>query len=311
MATRAVRLVIVFGIMAALADIAQVNSQLMPLKPLLGSFTPFYEYARSASPDTPFPEFQETYSPFAFDAYDAEVRNWGLSEGWRPGATPGIIPDSAGSLINLPQWAIVTNVYGPVSQAISERFVQDFDYQRRRCITLKPQPSSVDPCDLSVELPHVAALYEKPDVLPYAFVASADALKTNPGSLNRDNVIPAQVISHQQDTITIRAAHPETEGSSPLSENDDYYLVVMETHFPGWQAFVDGSPVDSTTLATNRYGGEHEGFIGVRLLPGSHTYTLRFQPPGLAAGLVIFLISAVLAVFYLLPGKPQYDKSQK
>jgi hypothetical protein len=306
LAVRAVQLILLIGIIAALVDIARVNSRLLPLTPLLSGFTPLYEYARGASPNTPFPDFQEVYSPFAFDAYYAEVRNWGLSEGWRPGATPGMIPKSAGGLLDLPRWAIVSNVYGGASLDIMERFVRDFVYRRRRCIAL--EPSSVEPCDLSAARPYAAVLYEKPDVLPYAFVASADVLVTNPAQLNRGNVIPVQVISHQQDTITIQAEPPATGGSRPTSVTDDYYLVVRETHFPGWQAFADGMPIDSTTLTTNQTAGQYEGFIGVRLLPGSHTYTLRFQPPGLAAGLVTFLISVVLAVFYLFP--PKHNKSQ-
>ncbi|MBI5669949.1 MAG: hypothetical protein HZC41_18295 [Chloroflexi bacterium] len=279
-------------ILLALADILSVNSQLLPLHPLLGSFQPLYDTVREADPDTPYPMIQEPHLPMAFDPYYAEMRNWGLTEGWRAGATPGIIPAEAGALNDLPRWAIVSNVYGGASRAFAETFVQQQGYEQRQCITLQPQPASVNPCDVSVEAPYVAVLYEKPDVLPYAFIAPADVLTTAPGTLHRDNVLPVRSLVHQQDTILIEAEKPEDDG--------DYYLVVRETHFPGWLAFADGLPVESTTLATRQDAARYEGFIGVRLLPGAHTYTLRFQPPGLAAGFVIFLATVVFVVFYLL-----------
>lgn len=298
--TRGLRLLVLVVVVLALADILRVNSQLIRLQPLLASFKPLYAEARQADPDTPFPMFHEPYAPIAFDAYEAEVRNWGLSEGWRPGATPGIIPPEAGALNDLPRWAIVSNVYGGASLAFAADFVQQQGYEQRRCITLQPQPADVDPCNLAAEWPHVAVLYEKPDVLPYAFIAPADVLTTAPGTLNRDNVLPVRSVVHRQDTILIQAEKPAEEG--------DYYLVVRETHFPGWQAFADGTPVESTTLATRQGINRYEGFIGVRLLPGARAYTLQFQPPGLAAGIVIFLVTLVLVVFYLLPRRN--EKSQ-
>jgi hypothetical protein len=293
---RALRLVIFALIAAALADIMQVNSQLLPITPLLGSFRPFYEYAHQADPDSPFPAFQEPYLPMAFDAYEMEVRNWGLSEGWRPGSPPGLIPPEAGTLTDLPRWLVVSNVYGGASRAYAENFAEQHGFQQRRCMTLQPQPVYTNPCDLHVEVPFAAVLYELPSALPYAFVAPADILTTAPGSLQRDNVLPVERILHRQDTIAIQAERP--------AGNGDYYLVVRETHFPGWTAAADGLPVETVTLETNHSASRREGFIGVRLLPGRHTYTLRYQPPGLAAGVAIFLATLALAAFYLRPGTP-------
>lgn len=293
---RALRLAIFTLVAAALVDTMQVNSQLLPITPLLGSFRPFYEYVHQADPDSPFPAFQEPYLPMAFDAYEMEVRNWGLSEGWRPGAPPGLIPPEVGVLTDLPRWLVVSNVYGGASRAYAENFAEQHGFQQRWCMTLQPQPLYTNPCDLHVEVPFAAVLYELPSALPYAFIAPAGILTTAPGSLGRDSVLPVQSILHRQDTITIQAERPAGDG--------DYYLVVRETHFPGWMASADGLPVETVTLETNHSASRREGFIGVRLLPGRHTYTLRYQPPGLAAGVVIFLITLALAAFYLRPGAP-------
>ncbi len=289
-ATRGLRLIVLFAACISIGDVLATNSSLLPLSPSLGSFTALYDYMHQAEPDTPFPMLQEPHVPMAFDAYYAEVRNWGLSEGWHPGAITGIIP---AHIMELPRWAIVSNVYGGGSRAFAEEFVQTLGYQLRYCATLAPQPPGINPCAVEAEIPYTAVLYEQPDALPYAFLVPAETLMIAPDTLTYDTVQPVSLISHQQDTITLVAEHP--------ADDRDYYLAVRETHFPGWLAFADGLPVDSVTLAPDTGGGYSEGFIGVRLLPGQHTYTLRFQPPGLAAGLVMFLVTLVVIAFYLLP----------
>ncbi|MFN8371978.1 MAG: hypothetical protein U0694_03760 [Anaerolineae bacterium] len=44
-------------------------------------------------------------------------------------------------------------------------------------------------------------------------------------------------------------------------------------------------------------------YVGIPMLPGEHTYTLRYQPPGLAAGVVVFGITLACLGFYLLDSR--------
>jgi hypothetical protein len=150
------------------------------------------------------------------------------------------------------------------------------------------QPNPVTECNFFGEVPGL--LYVRPQALPYAFIASSHMLLLRAQELTPQSVQMPLTIEHQQDTITLRAAQPPPDDSLKPPDLPNYYLVVQETHFPGWQAFVDGVPVQLTSIYN---------YIGIPMQAGEHTYTLRYQPPGLAAGIVIFVITLAVVGFYL------------
>jgi hypothetical protein len=268
----------------ALADVMQVNSGLYIFNRQIADFSTLYPYIRAADTIAPFPAINEPHSPFAFSAYESEIRNWGLDEGWTPTTPPSIISIEEGELQEIPRWALVWSGSGGGLNA--KQYVDSFGYEERSCTSTEIEFYLSERCNLHA--PGAAVLYEQPDVLPYTFVVESERLLTEPETVRRDTVIAADVVSHLQDTITVRASTPTSE--------PDTYLVVQETHFPGWQASVDGSPVETVSVGR---------FIGIKTLPGEHTYTLQFVPPGLAIGVVVFLATLAGIAFYLRNGVSQ------
>jgi hypothetical protein len=281
---RLFRLLVLGGVLLALADVMQVNSRLFVFNHRIADFRELYPYLWEMDTTTPFPAIHEPHSPFAFSAYEAEIRNWGLDEGWTPNAPAGIFSSEQASLRDVPRWAIVWNEPGGRLQA--EQFVEAYGYEARLCTSTEIAHFLSEECN--VDALGTAVLYELPDALPYAFIVEAQLLETRPETVRLETISPARVLSHQQDTITIRAALPSGESST-------YYLVVQETHFPGWQALVDGAPVQTDSIGR---------FIGIPLLPGEHIYVLRYEPPGLATGIVIFVVTLVAIGFYLRREEP-------
>ena len=286
--TRIFQMAVLVVVFAGITDTLIANSQLYQFETLPADFSVFFPTIRANDTENPFPIVGQPYAPSAYTAYEAEIRNWGIDEGWQPAAVDGIISWAAGGLTNLPRWAIVSGAYGGSSLDLSKKFVAANGYEQRQCAFINPYALTDDPCDL--ESQSTAILYEKPDALPYTFVASADTLMNSPANLNASNVSPAQIIAHQQDTITIQASVPYSQ---------PYFLVVQEIHFPGWQATIDAIPVQVTTAETYHDVNGSRGFLAVPMQPGTHTYILRFEPPGLTTGLLISLVTLVGIGFYL------------
>jgi hypothetical protein len=171
--TRLAQIGVLLLAVAAIMDIMTVNSGLFDFQPVGPRFTGIYTDIRQ-SDTNPFPSINEPFGPLAFDDYENGVRSWGLNEGWRPQSSLDIIP-SHNTLTGLPRWAIVSNAYGGASQDYAQKFVDYYGYTREKCYALNPAGGTDDPCLMDYQ--HMAAaLYEKPNALPYAF-AGRTALK--------------------------------------------------------------------------------------------------------------------------------------
>jgi hypothetical protein len=72
---------------------------------------------------------------------------------------------------------------------------------------------------------------------------------------------------------------------------DGGFLVISESHFPGWEARVDGAPA-----VVNRVNGR---IMGVRVAPGARQVQLELRSPGLRRGLQAVL-ACVLVMLALL-----------
>jgi hypothetical protein len=262
----------------------EVNSELFSYARPEATFASLYPLMQ----ETPFPSAAFPHSGLTFEMLGAGVRNWGLNEGWRPGAPSGIIPATAGELSNLPRWAVVSTLFGDIPRQYIQGFVDKYDYVRRACL-----PSCVGAPPLT--------LYELPDALPYAFVADGDTLVLHPAELKREDVILAEVLSHEMDTVKLRVSVPASSTVTlQLASAEPYYLVVSETNFPGWSAAIDGQPVSIVTAETNHTEQSYSGLIAVPVQPGEHLVTLTYDASGLKTGILLFVLTCAAIVAYLL-----------
>jgi uncharacterized membrane protein YfhO len=104
-------------------------------------------------------------------------------------------------------------------------------------------------------------------------------------------VYPAQLINHRQDSVQIQATRPPVDG--------DYYLIVQEANFPGWQAEADGQRLEAKTAQTYRdpLTGDR-GYIAVLMPEGTPTYNFWFEPPGFTLGIFITIVTIVVMAWY-------------
>lgn len=193
-----------------------------------------------------------------------------------------------GQFSNLPRWLIAErdangNIYDPRVAS----FVKENHYERRLCFRQDTITEKVEDCSAYVI---GADLYELPQALPYAFLVTESVLTNNPTSLRRDNVIPANILDYQQDTITI-----STTSTSSVRQ----FLVIQEANFPGWRVTVNGLPIQPITVPTEFIGKQTLGLLAIPIEKGSHTVTLSFEPPGLTTGIFVFLGTLILITIYL------------
>jgi hypothetical protein len=286
---RAVRIMLMLLALAAIADVLRVNHQLVSFGRPGNNFGSLYAatYGTGADLTTPFPSILEPHSPSTYDAYYSRVRTWGLDEGWTPRPVANdLIPEGAPKLRSLPQWAIVSTEYERGgTYDLARQFVEQQNGERIQCINRNPQ--AVDPCD--IETSDGSILYRIPAALPYAFAADIQTLQTRAHTLTADNIQPVTSVDHRMDTITVNASAP----------GEGYYLIVQEAHFPGWQAQIDGTPIETVTVGAQAPDSLATGFIGIPMRPGAHEYTLRYDPPGFGFGVIISFLSLIALVGYI------------
>lgn len=283
------RLALLGGLALMVFDLMVSNSPALEYGLIAGDSQAVYQSLHRLDAETPYPSVSQPFSPRSFDAYTAEVRNWFLNEGWRPGAIPGILSEGK-MLPDLPRWAVAYLDENGISY--DERvnaFIEDAGYERVGCYT------TLETTDLQIDCNEPLAngidLYEQPSVLPYAFLVSAEALRQVPDTLRAGVVTPVEVLAHEQDSITLRA-----KLDSPIP----HYLVVKENNFPGWAGSIDGVTSQIFTTQTGYANGQQMGLVTIPALPGEHVYRLQFTPPGLLVGGGISGLSVVVAVVYLL-----------
>jgi hypothetical protein len=273
------------------ADLMNANGGLYWYTRRFADYLSLYQHIRAVDPNNPFPDLNEPETQMTmFQSYYNEVRNRGLNEGWTPVRVPGTFVMGEGLGTNdLARWIISFTVNTPN--------VQDYNYELQQCARTdggEPiRPNPVTDCNFYGDI--TGALYVRPQALPYAFIAPAYMLPERADELTPQNVDIPLSIEHEQDTITMRAVMPPLlDATLLLPDLPDYYLIVQETNFPGWQVFMDDVPVP--TISIHHY-------IGIPMEAGEHSYTLRYQPPGLASGVVIFIVTLVCVGFYLHANK--------
>lgn len=81
-----------------------------------------------------------------------------------------------------------------------------------------------------------------------------------------------------------------------VSERSKNILVLSQVYSPGWFAYLDDSIKIPLSEKTN-------ALMSVKLLPKTKTVTLKYEPPGLKAGLTISLITIITILLYLFRKK--------
>jgi len=268
-------------ILTAIADEMQVNARLITFGPPIHNFGRLYPFTKTSDSRMPFPSIFEPFSPSTFDGYYAQTRNWFLNEGWTPRTLINLIPPGAPEIPYLSEWLIVSNEYGGASYDFAQSTLKDKANTLIHCVPKAPLLPEEDPCDLTNH--DGAILYRLTDALPYTFVVPQVTLLRYADTITNETIYPAQLLSHEQDTIHIQATAPDDPTAIP------FYLIVQEAPFPGWQAFIDQTPVEAVPLGR---------YLGILMSSGTHTYSLRFQPPGFSTGIMLTFITLVAIGFY-------------
>jgi hypothetical protein len=126
------------------------------------------------------------------------------------------------------------------------------------------------------------ALYENPDALPRAYLADAETIVLAPPPAGHPVVQgPVRWIRDESDHLEL-----EAETDRPRM------LVLSDTHYPGWEAELDGVPVPILPA----YGV----FRAVAIPSGRHRVRMDFRPASARAGMLISVLAALAAAGFAL-----------
>jgi len=117
-------------------------------------------------------------------------------------------------------------------------------------------------------------LWEDPEALPFAFSAPRSLLESG-RALTKNDVV----------ALPARLAGPNRVVVEGAAERDRA-LVALVSDYPGWKAFVDGTPAPMRSI---------NGYLGAIMKPGAHLYTFVFQPPLHRAGALVSVATLLLA----------------
>ncbi len=281
---RAVLLAIIaFGLINLIVD----NSPSFGFIRQTDSFAPIYEDIHRLDNNPPFASISLPFSSLTFETYENNIRVWSLSEGWLP-AAPHSPTITMGNFTNYPRWLIVErDTDGTFKNSGVEKMVNTADYQLRSCYAQSVFLERMSACFAA---PNSLELYELPDALPYAFVVTEFDLTSNPVTLRSDKVQSVNIISYQQDSITL---------STSSTNRARQFLVIQEANFPGWQVSIDGAAVQVVTVPMYNIDNQYLGLLAVPIERGEHTITATFTPPGLALGILVFIVTFILITLYL------------
>jgi hypothetical protein len=137
----------------------------------------------------------------------------------------------------------------------------------------------VSPGELNLPIvtrtPDVTA-YRNDHVLPRAWIAPAQSDLHSVSTIMPNSAVES--LTDSGNAVTIRAASPQAG-----------WLILSDTFYPGWQAAIDGSPVEIQIA--------NEAFRAIAFPAGEHTIEFRYEPRSTLIGLIVSLISlAVIAV---------------
>lgn len=165
-------------------------------------------------------------------------------------------------------------------------------------------------------------IYENPRVLPRAFAVSSFRVLPSPEAvlkaMKSPRFDPGKEVLLEEEPLGIRLQDEPRAKKIAVSKYEPQYvrvrtemdgsslLVVTDTQYPGWTAFVDG-------VATRIYTADYL-FRAIYVPKGVHTVEFRFQPASFAIGMWISFSTLLLAGIVVLvsalrasPRRPQED----
>jgi hypothetical protein len=129
------------------------------------------------------------------------------------------------------------------------------------------------------------SVFHLPHSLPFAFVASRDALAVqDQGELRRDDVVAQTAFVANPNRIELIA----DSGGGEM-------LVALSTHYPGWRVTIDGRAVPLRSIG---------GYLAAETLPGTHQYVFEYRPTSFYAGLVLSLLGLLVTAYLLVTDWP-------
>ena len=155
-------------------------------------------------------------------------------------------------------------------------FLQDLSKMNRQMvnalnvkyvITTRPAPEGFTP----VYRDKQAIIYRNESYLPRAYIYDA----------SNDKIIRAEIDRYTPNEIEATVTAP--------SEN---ILVFSEIWYPGWQAWIDGTPVDILKI--------NSIFRGVPVNAGKHKVTMEFRPPVFFLGLLTTLLTMFVIILVII-----------
>lgn len=201
------------------------------------------------------------------------------------------------------RWGATYHVSKPGSPALDAAGI-------RYLLSLEPREDEA--LRLAAKLPG-RYLYENPDALPRFFlvpavrrasdIEQAAALLSDPGFDPRRTAIvegPVDLTGAAEPGPVRVIRYGESELELEVEPPEPAYLVTSESHYPGWQAWIDGEETD--LHHTN------VGFRGLAVPAGRHRVTMRFEPAIFGWGMAVSLVALLALVLAWLeigrPGKP-------
>lgn len=121
--------------------------------------------------------------------------------------------------------------------------------------------------------------YRNDQVLPRAWLTAADVDLSNVSTMMSGSVIES--LTDSGNTVTIRASSPQAG-----------WLILADTWYPGWQASIDGRPVEIQVANT--------AFRAAEFPAGTHTIEFRYEPRSVTIGLIVSLTSLIVVVAGLI-----------
>lgn len=164
---------------------------------------------------------------------------------------------------------------------ISQRTIQA---QPHYIVQSPSEPAPDQPGATILEQVEGTNIFRLPESLPYSFTAQDAELSKGPeaGELQRKDVVPLTSFSPGPNSV-------ETIASSEQAGIDQAgKLVVLISHYPGWQVSIDGRPQALLNAG---------GYLATELQPGIHKYVFSFRPRPFYIGLLVSLIALGICLY--------------
>lgn len=148
----------------------------------------------------------------------------------------------------------------------------------------------------------VTAVLENQNSLPRAYITK-EAVKASDEQMLEALISPDYPVrdtsltdgfelkSSDPEPIQAKAEYREITNSKvqvKTSSNQDGYLVVLDTFYPGWKAYIDGH---ETPIYRTNYN-----FRGVKVPSGEHTAEFIYMPQSLIVGAIVSAISLLIVL---------------